>query len=86
MAVAEENAVGGVIVNAPTCGSCGEIPAVLYLLEKHTWFYGKKNASILGAGVACQGEIGEHAQWLLTYTNRLLMEFIGCRLIEWFKL
>ena len=28
-AVAEENADGGVIVTAPTCGSCGVLPAVL---------------------------------------------------------
>ena len=33
-AVAEENADGGVIVTAPTCGSCGVLPAVLrYSLE-----------------------------------------------------
>jgi len=29
LAVAEENAVGGKIVTAPTCGSCGVLPAVL---------------------------------------------------------
>ena len=34
LAVSEENAAGGVIVTAPTCGSCGVIPAVLYLLEE----------------------------------------------------
>lgn len=31
LAVAEENASGSVIVTAPTCGSCGVIPSVLYL-------------------------------------------------------
>lgn len=29
-AVSEQNASGGVIVTAPTCGSCGILPAVLY--------------------------------------------------------
>ncbi|MDO4758290.1 MAG: L-serine ammonia-lyase [Rikenellaceae bacterium] len=30
LAVAEENASGGVVVTAPTCGSCGVLPAVIY--------------------------------------------------------
>ncbi len=34
LAVSEENAAGGKIVTAPTCGSCGVIPAVLYHLWK----------------------------------------------------
>lgn len=34
LAVSEENASGGVIVTAPTCGSCGIVPAVLYHLQK----------------------------------------------------
>lgn len=33
LAVSEENAAGGVIVTAPTCGSCGVLPAVLYYLQ-----------------------------------------------------
>ncbi len=34
-AASEENAAGGVIVTAPTCGSCGVVPAVLlYMQEK----------------------------------------------------
>lgn len=32
LAVSEENAGGGQIVTAPTCGSCGILPAVLYYL------------------------------------------------------
>ena len=32
--VAEENASGGVIVTAPTCGSSGVLPAVLYYLQE----------------------------------------------------
>lgn len=34
LAVSEENAVGGTIVTAPTCGSCGVVPAVLYHLQQ----------------------------------------------------
>lgn len=34
LAVSEENASGGVIVTAPTCGSCGVLPGVLYYLKK----------------------------------------------------
>lgn len=75
LAVSEENASGGMIVTAPTCGSCGVLPAVLY----HIWksrhhddrqilralatagLFGnvvKHNASISGAEVGCQGEVG----------------------------
>jgi len=75
LAVAEENASGGVIVTAPTCGASGVVPAVLrYLVETlncdrpeilHALavagLFGnlvKHNASISGAEVGCQGEIG----------------------------
>jgi len=34
LAVSEENASGGRIVTAPTCGSCGVVPAVLYHLQE----------------------------------------------------
>ena len=34
-AVAEENASGGIIVTAPTCGAAGVIPAILSILEGH---------------------------------------------------
>lgn len=34
LAVSEENATGGRIVTAPTCGSCGVLPAVLYHIYK----------------------------------------------------
>jgi L-serine dehydratase len=33
LAVSEENASGGLIVAAPTCGSCGVLPAVLFYLQ-----------------------------------------------------
>ena len=75
LAVSEENASGGTIVTAPTCGSCGIMPAVLYHLAKghefsdnkilHALATGglvgnivKQNASISGADVGCQGEVG----------------------------
>ena len=74
-AVAEENASGGEIVTAPTCGGCGAVPATLrYLKEKlgaseedilnaiaTAGLFGnlaKANASISGAYVGCQGEVG----------------------------
>lgn len=75
LAVSEENAAGGLIVTAPTCGSAGVVPAVLYHLQKEHRFpegdvlkglataglignLAKANASISGAEVGCQGEIG----------------------------
>lgn len=75
LATSEENASGGKIVTAPTCGSCGILPAVLYHLFLTRDFreirilraiataglFGnivKTNASISGAEVGCQGEVG----------------------------
>lgn len=75
LACAEENASGGVVVTAPTCGSCGVVPAVcrivqeIYEFEDNTIIralataslfgnMAKANASISGAEVGCQGEIG----------------------------
>ena len=37
-AVSEENASGGVVVTAPTCGSAGVLPAVLYYMRHHKGF------------------------------------------------
>ncbi|MDU1904085.1 MAG: L-serine ammonia-lyase [Dysgonomonas sp.] len=76
LAMSETNASGGKVVTAPTCGSCGVLPAVLYHLHTgHHAFSDKKiiralltaglignivkyNASVSGAEVGCQGEIG----------------------------
>ena len=75
LAVSEENASGGIIATAPTCGSCGVLPAVLYHLSRGHLFsekrilhamatagiignVAKQNASIAGADVGCQGEVG----------------------------
>lgn len=37
-AVSEQNASGGTIVTAPTCGACGVVPAVLKFLQKKRGF------------------------------------------------
>ena len=75
LAVSEENASGGIIVTAPTCGACGVLPAVLYHLHASHEMTDKRilralataglvgnvvkqNASISGADVGCQGEVG----------------------------
>ena len=53
-AVAEENAAGGVIATAPTCGACGVVPAVLYYMQqKHSF----KDEQIIKA-LATAGLIG----------------------------
>ena len=73
-AVAEENAAGGIIVTAPTCGSAGVIPGCIkYLRMKGVsddniikglavaGLFGiicKINASVSGAECGCQAEIG----------------------------
>ncbi len=75
LAVAEENASGGVVVTAPTCGSAGIVPSVLRISSEHYKIDNEKilnalataglignivkhNASISGAEVGCQGEVG----------------------------
>lgn len=75
LAVSEENASGGQVVTAPTCGACGVIPATLRYMQEslgcddtailHAMATGgivgnlvKTNASISGAAVGCQGEVG----------------------------
>lgn len=88
LAVSEENASGGKIVTAPTCGSCGVVPAVLYHLYKSRDFTRarilralataglignivKHNASISGAEVGCQGEIGVACAMAAAAANQL---------------
>ena len=75
LACSEENAAGGAVVTAPTCGSCGVVPAVCRLIQEIYEFedttilhalataslfgnMAKTNASISGAEVGCQGEVG----------------------------
>jgi L-serine dehydratase len=75
LAVAEENAAGGVVVTAPTCGAAGVLPSVLMVAQEVVGSSEaeiiraleiaglvasrmKSGASISGAEVGCQGEIG----------------------------
>lgn len=75
LAVSEQNASGGVVVTAPTCGACGVMPAILKFYKKVNEYSEKRilkalatagligtlvktNASISGAEVGCQGEVG----------------------------
>lgn len=73
-AVSEENASGGVVVTAPTCGSSGVIPGVITYLRLKNYseekiieglavagLIGKiikENATVSGAVGGCQAEIG----------------------------
>ncbi len=89
LAVSEENAAGGRIVTAPTCGSCGVLPAVLKTLQNSYSFSDQKilralataglfgnivktNASISGAEVGCQGEIGTACAMAAAAATQLL--------------
>ncbi|MCA1808290.1 MAG: L-serine ammonia-lyase, partial [Lentisphaerae bacterium] len=75
LAASEENAAGRRIVTAPTSGSAGVLPGLIYMLKAQVHmpqqalregllaaaaiaFIAKHNASISGAEVGCQGEIG----------------------------
>jgi len=88
LATAEQNAKGGKVVTAPTCGSSGVLPAVLYHLHKNHGFSDseilkalataalfanviKTNASISGAEVGCQGEIGSACVMAAVAANQL---------------
>jgi L-serine dehydratase len=74
-AASEENAAGRRVVTAPTSGSAGVLPGIIYLMKNHfdfsddqfrdgllaaavIAFIAKHNASIAGAEVGCQGEVG----------------------------
>lgn len=88
LAVSEENACGGRIVTAPTCGSSGVLPAVLYHIQKTRDFsdsrilramatagvfgnVARTNASVSGAEVGCQGEIGVACAMASAAANQL---------------
>ena len=88
LAVSEENASGGLVVTAPTCGAAGVLPAVMYHLHKSYEFPDSKilkalataglianivktNASISGAEVGCQGEIGVACAMTAAAANQL---------------
>ena len=88
LATSEQNACGAKIVTAPTCGSSGVLPAVLYHLKKNHGFGDreilramataglfanviKHNASISGAEVGCQGEVGSACVMAAVASNQL---------------
>lgn len=59
LAVSEENASGGLIVTAPTCGSCGVVPGVLYHLWKSRGFSDMRMLRAL-ATAGLIGNIAKH--------------------------
>jgi L-serine dehydratase len=89
LAVSEGNAAGRLAVTAPTLGSAGTMPAIVYVMKHHLMlsqdamrkgllaaglvgFLCKNNASVAGADVGCQGEIGvasAMAAAMLTYAT-----------------
>jgi len=88
LATAEENASGGRVCTAPTCGSSGVVPAVLYHVQQSRNFprqriiealataglfanVTKQNASLSGAEVGCQGEIGVACAMAAAAANQL---------------
>lgn len=89
LAVAEENANGAVVVTAPSCGSSGVLPGVLYYFEEikqvprreilqalaTAGLFGtviRAHASISGAEVGCQGEIGSACSMAAAAVSQLL--------------
>lgn len=88
LATAEQNAMGGKVVSAPTCGSAGVLPAVLFHLKRAHDFSDlsilkalataglfaniiKTNASLSGAEVGCQGEVGSACVMAAVAANQL---------------
>lgn len=87
LAVSEQNASGAKVVTAPTCGSAGVLPAILFHLKNYHEFSDKNilqalataglfgniikvNASISGAEVGCQGEIGSACAMAAAASNQ----------------
>jgi len=88
LAVSEQNASGGEVVTAPTCGAAGVLPAILYHMKTYHEFSDKnilqalataglfgnitrKNASISGAEVGCQGEVGTACAMAAAAANQM---------------
>ena len=100
LAVSEENASGGQIVTAPTCGSCGVLPAVLYHLKETREFRDSRilralatagllgnvvrtNASVSGAEVGCQGEVGVACAMAAGAASQLFGRVRSVSLVRW---
>lgn len=88
LAVSEQNASGGMVVTAPTCGASGVLPGVLYHMKIYHEFSDKNilralataglfgnvikyNASISGAEVGCQGEVGSACSMAAAAANQM---------------
>jgi L-serine dehydratase len=70
-AAAEENAAGGVVVTAPTCGSCGVLPSVLKFYKSK---YKKSRKDVINA-LAVAGIIGN----CIKYNASLSGAEAGCQ-------
>lgn len=88
IAVNEENAAGGRVVTAPSNGSAGVIPALMYHYCKHEFSALKEflltasaigslyklNASVSAAQVGCQGEIGVSSSMAAAGLTSILLQ------------
>ncbi len=71
LAVAEENADGGVIVTGPTCGSAGVIPAILYVMKHQL----KMGVNLLREGLLAAVCIG----FLCKHNSSIAGAEVGCQ-------
>lgn len=71
LAVSEENASGGKIVTAPTCGACGVLPASLLFMQEKKKLPDKK----ILCGLAAAGIIGN----LVKYNGSISGAEVGCQ-------
>lgn len=69
--VSEENASGGKIVTAPTCGACGIIPGIIYYYKHHEHFDDEK----LKHGLIIAGLIGD----LIRHNGSISGAEAGCQ-------
>ncbi len=71
LAVAEENADGGVIVTGPTCGSAGVMPAMLYMMQREF----AMSAQTLREGLLAAVSIG----FLCKHNSSIAGAEVGCQ-------
>lgn len=71
LATAEENASGGIIVTAPTCGSSGVLPAILYTAK----FYNNINDDTLINALMVAGLIGN----IIKHNGSISGAEVGCQ-------
>lgn len=71
LAVAEENAAGGIVVTAPTCGSSGVVPAVLHYLKETL----PLNETLILRALATAGLIGN----LVKHNGSISGAEVGCQ-------